>query len=110
MYRRVLNGRSDAEPRFNQLAGRLWYALWTTLLQTRVFRKRRTLSVFHSFIFYAFVLYLLVNAVDAVDGFTEIHPLHSQVLGAIYGLLTDLFSVLAIVGVLAFVVLSAWIP
>jgi len=108
MYRRVARGRVDADGRFDHMWARGWYALRTTLLQTRVFRKRVVLSVFHSFIFYAFVLYLLVNAVDAVDGYVDLRPIGTAWMQAIYGLLTDAFSVLAIVGVVAFA-LRRWV-
>ena len=110
LYRRILRGRKDVEPRLHKPVARLWYAFWTTLLQTRVFRKRRGLGVFHAFIFYAFVLYLLVNAVDAADGYLALQPLRSPFLMAIYGLLTDAFSVLAIIGVIAFVLRRFLIP
>jgi ferredoxin len=103
LYLRIARGRADVDHRTNYLPQRLWYALRTTLLQTRVFRKRRILSVFHSFIFYAFVLYILVNGVDAIDGFYDLRPIASPFLRTLYGSLADLFSVLAIVGVLAFV-------
>ncbi len=103
LYRRVVRGRTDTDGRMGEPLQRAWYALRTTLLQTRVFRKRIVLSVFHSFIFYAFVLYLLVNAVDAVGGFVELRPVTSGWMRAVYGLLTDAFSVLAIIGVVAFV-------
>ncbi len=110
LYRRVARGRRDGEARFNRLAARLWYAFWTTLLQTRVFRRRRGLGVLHAFIFYAFVLYLLVNAIDAVDGYVSLPSLGSPALLAIYGSLTDAFSVLAIVGVIAFVLRRFLLP
>lgn len=104
MYLRVRRGRADADGRVDDVWQRALYALRTTLLQTRVFRARRVLSVFHSFIFYAFVLYLVVNAVDAVDGYVDLRPVGSAWMRALYGVLTDAFSVLAIAGVLAFVV------
>ena len=74
------------------------------------FRKRPLLSVFHSFIFYAFVLYLLVNTVDAIEGFIEL-PLYAPgVLTAIYRGLADAFSVLAIIGVVALVARRFLLP
>ena len=104
LYRRIRRGRADTDERFGKVAARTWYALRTTLTQERVFRKRPVLSVFHAFIFYAFVLYLLVNFVDALEGFVALPALRSPFGAALYGFLADSFSVLAIVGVLAFVV------
>ncbi len=102
IYLRIRRGRADADTRTDKPVQRLWYSLRTTLLQERVFRKRLVLSVFHSFIFYAFVLYLLVNLIDAVDGFYDLRPVASPIVRAIYGGLADAFSVLAIVGIIAF--------
>ncbi len=103
LYLRIARGREDADRRADHPARRVWYALATTLTQARVFRKRLVLSVFHSFIFYAFVLYLVVNLIDAVDGYVTLRSLGSAPLLALYGFVTDLFSLLAIVGVIAFV-------
>lgn len=110
LYLRVAQGRADTDPRTDAPAKRLWYAIRTTLTQERVFRKRLALSVFHSFIFYAFVLYLMVNVVDAVEGFLPVRVNSIRFAGAVYGTLTDGFSVLAIVGVLALVLRRFALP
>ncbi len=101
--RRIARGRRDPDKRTDQPVRRLVYALRTTLFQERVFRRRRSLSVFHSFIFYAFVLYILVNAVDALDGYVHLNAAIAPTLLSVYNALADGFSVLAIIGVLAFV-------
>lgn len=103
MIRKIQAGRADNEPRRNNIAGRLWYALKTTMLQTRVFRARPVLSLFHSFIFYCFVLYGLVNLLDAAEGFTNFRFFLPAAVTFPYGLLTDLLSILAILAVVAFV-------
>ena len=110
LYLRLARGRRDPDLRNDRLLHRLWYALRTTLLQERVFKKRRILSTFHAFIFYAFVLYLLVNLVDAVEGYTTVTFFVSGRAHAVYGFLADLFSVLALVGVFAFVLLRFALP
>ena len=110
LYLRVNQGRHDTEPRANRLASRAWYALRTTLTQDRVFRKRPFVSLFHSFIFYAFVVYLLVNLVDAIEGYIPLHLFASGLGGAVYGSLSDAFSVLAILGVLALVLRRFLLP
>src|SRR5271156_3241372 len=87
LYRRIAAGRPDTDRRLNHIAGRMWYALRITLMQSRTFRKRPLISVFHSFIFYGFAFYLLVNLVDAVEGYITI-PLDTLgVVGHIYVLL-----------------------
>ena len=102
-YLRIARGRSDVDLRTDRVAARAWYAIRTALTQERVFRKRRILGVFHVFIFYAFVLYLLLNGIDAIEGFVALPLFPSPGLRALYGSLADGFSVLAIVGVVAFV-------
>ncbi len=69
VYRRIRAGSQDSEPRFDHLPQRLWRALVTTLTQSRTFRRRPAISFFHSFIFYGFVFYILVNLVDGLEGF-----------------------------------------
>jgi Fe-S oxidoreductase len=101
LYLRIARGRPDPDPRLNHPIRRFWYALTTTLTQQRVFRKRRTWSLFHSFIFNAFVLYALVNLLDALEGYLTLPTLNAPPLHALYGILTDTFSLLAILGVLA---------
>ena len=72
LYARINRGRADTDARWNDLPRRIWYATVTMLLQSRTFRKRPWVSFFHSFIFYGFMFYLLVNLVDAIDGFHEL--------------------------------------
>ena len=110
VFLRIRRGRDDTDARKDHLLRRSWYAVRTTLLQERVFRKRVVVSVFHSFIFYAFVLYLLVNLVDAIDGFVDIRSIASPLARAVYGSLADAFSVLAIIGVLALVLRRFLLP
>ena len=110
LFLRIVRGRRDPDQRTDLPVRRLWHALRTTLLQERVFKKRRILSTFHAFIFYAFVLYLLVNAVDAVEGYTTLNLFATGPAHAVYGFLADLFSVLAIVGVFAFVLRRFALP
>lgn len=101
LYRRIRRGRPDTESRTDRFTTRIWYALGTTLAQSRTFRKRTIVSVFHSFIFYGFTFYLLVNLIDAVEGFVAL-PVTSTALPAeIYNLLADILSFLVLVGVIA---------
>ena len=105
-----MRGRKDTDARTDRLAGRAWYALKTTVLQGRVFLERPVVSLFHAFIFYAFVLYLLINLLDAIEGFVDLRPIAPSVVRATYGSLAGLFSVLAIVGVIALVLRRFLLP
>ena len=108
LYRRIAAGRKDTDTRFDRLPRRIWYALTTTLTQSRTFRKRRVISLFHSFIFYGFTFYLLVNLVDAIDGFVSFTSL--GLAGNIYVLLADVLSALVLVGVIALVIRRFLLP
>jgi Fe-S oxidoreductase len=110
LYRRIARGRVDAELRWDRLAARVWYALTTTLLQTRTFKKRPWVSFFHSFIFYGFTFYVLVNFVDAVEGYLPVSISSGSGAGAAYNLAADVLSALVLVGVVALVVRRFLLP
>ena len=103
LYRKIRAGREDSDLRTNRMPARVWYALTTTLLQTRTFRKRPWVSLFHSFIFYGFVFYLLVNLVDAVEGYGAYSISSASALGAAYNVCADVLSALVLLGVVALV-------
>ncbi len=109
LYRRIVRGRPDTDLRLDQLPARLWTALRTTLTQERTFRKRPWVSFFHSFIFYGFVYYLLVNVVDGLEGYFRF-SIPSRGLGAAYNLLADVLSLLVLVGVIALVIRRFALP
>jgi Fe-S oxidoreductase len=107
-FRRVVKqirmGAPDSSDRTAGLGKRIWYAARTTILQSRVFRKRPVVGVFHSFIFYGFMAYLVVNAVDAAGGFFPVTVRSTTVLGAAYNVIADVLSALVFLGVVALVV------
>jgi Fe-S oxidoreductase/nitrate reductase gamma subunit len=105
VYRRIRAGRRDSDPRFDHLPQRIWYALVTTLTQSRTFRRRPVISFFHAFIFYGFLFYILVNLVDGIEGFVPF-TIHS----ATYNLLADLLSALVLIGVVALVIRRFLLP
>jgi hypothetical protein len=101
VYRRIRAGREDTDSRFDHFPQRLWYTLVTTLTQSRTFRQRPSISFFHSFIFYGFVFYLLVNLVDGIEGFIPFTIRSTSLPGLLYNLLADLLSALVLIGVVA---------
>jgi Fe-S oxidoreductase len=115
-YLRIRRGMADTEKRWDRWPARLWYALFTTLSQRRTFRKRGIVSFFHSFIFYGFSFYLLVNFVDALDGYVKwqvphVVPFAFTVYALLaYGFLADIFSFLVLVGVVALVLRRFALP
>ncbi len=110
LYLRIRRGTPDPEPRFNHLPRRLTYALTTTLLQTRTFKKRPTIGLFHSFIFYGFLFYGLVNLVDAVEGYIPFTISSANPIGATYNLLADIFSFLVFLGVIVLIIRRFALP
>ncbi len=112
LYRRIARGRADADLRWDRVGARVWYALTTTLLQTRTFRKRPWVSFFHSFIFYGFTFYILVNFVDAVEGYIPVEISSGSWWGAAPSITcsADVLSLLVLVGVVALVVRRFFLP
>src|ERR1700679_4069183 len=110
LYRRIRAGRADADARWDRLPARGLYALTTTLMQSRTFRKRPVVSFFHSLIFYGFVFYILVNFVDALEGYVPVSILSGSWWGAAYNLSADVLSALVMVGVVALVVRRFFLP
>jgi Fe-S oxidoreductase len=110
LYRRIAAGREDTESRMNQPLRRIGYSLSTTLTQRRTFKKRPWVSFFHSLIFYGFVLYLLVNLIDAVEGFVELPLQLLGLAGNLYVLAADLLGAGVLVGVAALVLRRFLLP
>ncbi len=103
LFRRIAAGKADTDQRTDHIPRRIWYALTTTLLQSRTFRKRPVVSTLHSFIFYGFTFYLLVNVADAVDGFVPLSFHSLGLAGNLYTLAADILSALVLFGVVALV-------
>jgi Fe-S oxidoreductase len=99
----VQRGQKGFYPRLNVIGQRVQEGLGKTLAQSTVFRARKWVSVFHSFIFYGFIFYLLVNVMDGLKGFIPPSWIPSfGSLGAMYRLLADVLSVLILLGVVFF--------
>ncbi|SEG16726.1 Fe-S oxidoreductase [Bryocella elongata] len=103
LYRRIRRGQRDTDTRLTGMPQRIGAALWLTLTQQRTFKRRPWVSFFHALIFYGFVVYLAVNAVDAVEGFSAWRISSASAWGAAYNLIADLLSALVLIGVCALV-------
>lgn len=90
--------------RSDNLIGRFITALFDVFLQKSIKNARPIVSLFHSFIFYAFSFYLLVNVNDVleayVDGWTTLGS--DNILANLFNLFADIFSVLVLVGMVFF--------
>lgn len=85
---------------------RLWRVLKKTLTLQPTFRMRIVPSLFHAFVAWAFIYYLLVNMVDVLEAlFTDlsIYELIGP-LGGPFRLVADLLSVAALLGMSALLI------
>lgn len=81
---------------------RLARSLSQVLLHQTLWRTRRPVAVFHAFILFAFTYYFLVNLVDLVEGYAGFSTSHRGGLWALFNLGADVLSVLAVVGMIFF--------
>jgi hypothetical protein len=97
--------RGQGKLYFDQPLKRISNALTVLILQKTVLKDRLWLSLVHSFIAWAFILYFLVNFGDVLNGFIPgYHFPGPGIFGDYYRLFVDIFSVLAMIGVLIFLV------
>ena len=90
---------------FNHILSRLQKALSVLVLQNTVLKSRPILSMLHSLIAWAFILYMFVNIGDVIFGLTGINlPFSFGVAGNFYRLFIDVFSVLAIISMTFFLI------
>jgi len=99
---KVIN-KGQGQLHFDDLPKRAFKALKVLVLQNTVLKDRLILSIIHTLIAWAFILYFLVNVGDVLYGYIpNFHFLGTGTIGNIYRLFVDVFSVLAIVGVAIF--------
>jgi Fe-S oxidoreductase len=101
---RIINRGAD-QLYFDHLPKRIWNSLSVFISQRTVFTNRFWLSLIHALIAWAFIMYFLVNLGDVLRGFIpEFHFMGRGAIGNFYRLFVDVFSALALVGVLYFLV------
>jgi Fe-S oxidoreductase len=102
----IRKGQPEYYSRFNLPGERIREALVRTITQITVFRNRPVVGFFHSFIFYGFTFYALVNLADLTEGFFPpdcFAWLGDSPVGNVYRLGADVFGSLVLIGVLFFV-------
>ena len=103
MIRIVLRGQGQLN--FDDLPQRLWTGFVALIGQGRIIRHRKISSFFHFLIAWGFLYYILVNAVDILEGYIpNFHFLGAGVAGGIYRLLADILSVAVLIGMTYFLV------
>jgi Fe-S oxidoreductase len=101
MFKIILRGQGKL--RFDNFGRRAWEGLMALATQGRIIRHRKISSLFHYGVAYGFIFYGLVNIIDVLEGLiTGFHFFEGSVIGGIYRLVADIFSVLVIVGVAYF--------
>ena len=95
-------GRGEGTLAYNDLPRRLWRALDVTITQRTVLRARPVASLWHTFIAHGFIFYVLVNLGDVIEGYLPVEFLGHGIVGDVYRLLADVFSVLVIAGMIYF--------
>lgn len=84
--------RGQGQLAFEDLPQRLWTGFKVLLHQGRIIRHRRVTSVFHFFIAWGFLYYLLINILDIIEAFVPGFHIPGLV-GNFHRLLADLLSV-----------------
>jgi Fe-S oxidoreductase len=98
-------GQPEYYSRTDRVFERFREAIFKTITQVTVFRGRPIVGFFHSFIFYGFSFYLLVNLVDIVEGYFPRHWftwLGSSLVGGWFRAGADILGFLVLVGVIYF--------
>lgn len=86
------------------IVGRALRTAVQVLLHRTLLRTRRGLAVVHAFIFFTFSFYVVVNALDLLEGYTRFSSLYRGGIAGVYNLLADVLSVLALVGMVTFLI------
>ena len=93
--------RGSGQPDWSLLPRRLIGVTLKTLTFSTVFRKRKLTSLFHAFVAWGFIYYLLVNLGDVLRGYIlDYEFLGSGALGNLHRLAADIFSVLALLSMI----------
>jgi Fe-S oxidoreductase len=101
----IRKGQPEYYSRTNQVLERVREALVQTITQVTVFQNRPMVGFFHSFIFYGFSFYVLVNLVDLGEGFFPGNWfvwLGSSLVADLFRLGADIFGFLVLIGVIFF--------
>jgi Fe-S oxidoreductase len=98
-------GRGQGSVDWNVIPNRIIEVIFKTGTFQPVFRFRILPSLFHAFIGWAFIFYLLVNVGDILEGLIpNFEFLGVGMLGNLFRLVADVLSVVALIGMLALII------
>ena len=102
MFKVILRGQGSLN--MKQIPQRLSEGL-NAAFTLPVFKSRPVSSIFHAFVAWGFIFYMLVNAFDVIAGYIPAfhHFLNSGAMG-IYRFLSDIFSVSVLIGMSYFLI------
>ena len=99
---KVIN-RGEGKLHLDHLPSRIMEALSVFVTQKTVLKNRPLTSFLHAWVAWAFILYFLVNLGDVLSAYiNNFHFMGQGALGNYYRLFVDVFSVLAMIGVVFF--------
>ncbi len=97
--------RGPGKPDWKVIPGRLPEIFVKVLALIPVFRTRPLISIFHGFIAWGFLYYLLVNLGDLLSGYIpNFHFLGYGTIGNLYRLGADILTIFILLGMLALLV------
>jgi Fe-S oxidoreductase len=102
VYLVIKRGQGDYDD--ENILPRAWRALVDWLTLRPIWKTRPVSSVFHAMVAWGFTFYFLVNFGDVLQGYFPIKFMGTGVIGNIYRLLADIFSVSVIIGMSYFLV------
>ena len=103
MVKIVLRGKGPLH--FDHLPRRLLTGLIALVSQRGMMRHRQMIALFHSFITWGFLFYVLVNIVDILEGYIPgFRFLGHSIPGGFYRLLADILSIAVLVGMIFFLI------
>ena len=95
--------RGQGQLDLDDLPQRLWTGLAALVNQGKIIRHRPVTSLFHYFIAWGFIFYVLVNIVDVIEVYLPgFQFLGHGLPGGIYRLLADVLSMAVLVGMIFF--------
>ncbi len=101
MFKIILRGQGKLN--FDHFLRRAGEGLLALASQGGIIRHRKISSAFHYGVAWGFIFYGLVNILDVLEGLiTGFHFLEGNIIGNIYRLAADIFSILVIIGVIYF--------
>ena len=98
-------GRGQGKLHLDNLPKRLMAGGMALFSQGELIRHRRIVSLFHYGVAYGFIFYGLVNIIDLAEGFIPGFTfLEGNIIGNLYRLAADLFSMSVLVGLVFFLI------